>query len=242
MAEVKRCAQCGLLKNAEDFRKYTYAREKNTDGRYRLCKQCETTNTTYRRACKRLNELQAAGICNEEVTRLEYMKSRISKLYEMLAARGLRVPTQQAEKPTAERKVLQDVDQLFAMYGNTTEAIACTTSSAASLKVSKAPTLSTTLANNLLEVPDELQAWLEADPQQWRDRELSPEYLQETIYESLKAKYRPQIDVDRSTFMPIYDDTYKDVLNQILRKFDDYEEQYAGEQYAGEEETDESIE
>ena len=54
-----------------------------------------------------------------------------------------------------------------------------------------------------------------------------PEYLQETVYESLKAKYRPQIGVDKQTYLPIYDDTYKNVLNQILRRFDDYEEAYS---------------
>ena len=83
-------------------------------------------------------------------------------------------------------------------------------------------TVTATVAAPTSEVPDELQAWLDADPAEWQAKELSPEYLQETIYESLKAKYRPQISVDRDTYLPIYDDTYKDVLNQILRKFDDY--------------------
>lgn len=226
MADMKRCTQCGLLKNVDDFRKYTYAREKNTDGRYRLCKQCETTNTTYRRLCKRLPEIKrntAAGA--EEYERLVNMKERIEGLYDMLAMRGLRVPGKAGEvqeKPSVEAKVLHDVDQLFAMYG---DAPVSHTG-----HVEPVQTRKSTVVLPEAEVPDELQAWLDADPKEWRDKELSPEYLQETIYESLKAKYRPQIDVDRQTFMPIYDDTYKDVLNQILRKFDDYEEQYAGEE------------
>lgn len=230
MAEMKRCTQCGLLKSVDDFRKYTYAREKNTDGRYRLCKQCETTNTTYRRLCKRLAEINPDGYnsrefgpaCTEEYQRLSCMKERIEALYDMLAARGLRVPNKvdaTPEKSSPEAKVLHDVDQLFAMYGD-----------APTGRREPAPARKSTVVLPEVEVPDELQAWLDADPKDWRDKELSPEYLQETIYESLKAKYRPQIDVDRQTFMPIYDDTYKDVLNQILRKFDDYEEQYAGEE------------
>ena len=55
MADMKRCIQCGLLKNVDEFRRYTYAKEKDTDGRYRLCKQCEATNTTYRKSCKQLD-------------------------------------------------------------------------------------------------------------------------------------------------------------------------------------------
>ena len=44
------------------------------------------------------------------------------------------------------------------------------------------------------------------------------------MYESLKAKYRPQLGYDSERGLPIYDDTFKDVLNQILRRFDDYED------------------
>ena len=66
-----------------------------------------------------------------------------------------------------------------------------------------------------------------ADPAEWQEESsvlnTSGDHLQ-----SLKAKYRPQTGVDKETYLPIYDDTYREVLNQILRKFDDYEEQYAG--------------
>ena len=121
------------------------------------------------------------------------------------------MPTKKVpEDPNAG--VLGTVDKLFAMYG----------------EKPVGATVTATVVAPPSDVPDELQAWLDADPAEWQAKELSPEYLQETIYESLKAKYRPQIGVDRDTYLPIYDDTYKDVLNQILRKFDDYEEQYAG--------------
>ena len=66
--------------------------------------------------------------------------------------------------------------------------------------------------------------WLEQDVNEWVENGLSPEYLQETVYESLKAKYRPQLGYDSERGLPIYDDTFKDVLNQILRRFDDYED------------------
>lgn len=224
MADMKRCIQCGLLKNVEEFRRYTYAKEKDTDGRYRLCKQCEATNTTYRKICKQLDTFRdpVSGdygftpSTKETFYRLQHAKERIEMLYDMLSARGLRVPTKKApEDPNAG--VLGTVDKLFAMYG----------------EKPAAATVAATVVAPPSEVPDELQAWLDADPAEWQAKELSPEYLQETIYESLKAKYRPQIGVDRDTYLPIYDDTYKDVLNQILRKFDDYEEQYAGGELDG---------
>ena len=219
MADMKRCIQCGLLKNVDEFRRYTYAKEKDTDGRYRLCKQCEATNTTYRKICKQLDTFKDPVTgdytftppTKETFYRLMHARERIEMLYDMLSARGLRVPTKKApEDPNAG--VLGTVDKLFAMYG----------------EKSTAATVAATVVAPTSEVPDELQAWLDADPAEWQAKELSPEYLQETIYESLKAKYRPQIGVDRDTYLPIYADTYKDVLNQILRKFDDYEEQYAG--------------
>lgn len=219
MADMKRCIQCGLLKNVDEFRRYTYAKEKDTDGRYRLCKQCEATNTTYRKICKQLDTFKDPVTGDYTVSsstkvtfyRLQHAKERIEMLYDMLSARGLRVPTKKTpEDPNAG--VLGTVDKLFAMYG----------------EKPVGATVTATVVAPTSDVPDELQAWLDADPAEWQAKELSPEYLQETIYESLKAKYRPQIGVDRDTYLPIYDDTYKDVLNQILRKFDDYEEQYAG--------------
>ena len=224
MADMKRCIQCGLLKNVDEFRRYTYAKEKDTDGRYRLCKPCEATNTTYRKICKQLDtfknpvtgEYTITPSTEETFYRLMHARERIEMLYNMLSARGLRVPTKKVpEDPNAG--VLGTVDKLFAMYG----------------EKPTAATVAATVVAPTSEVPDELQAWLDADPAEWQAKELSPEYLQETIYESLKAKYRPQIGVDRDTYLPIYDDTYKDVLNQILRKFDDYEEQYAGGEYDG---------
>lgn len=82
--------------------------------------------------------------------------------------------------------------------------------------------ITTTVELSEAALPKDLEHWLSVDTSEWRD--MSPEYLQETVYESLKAKYRPQTGVDPNTSLPIYDNTYRDVLNQILRRFDDYEE------------------
>lgn len=53
-----------------------------------------------------------------------------------------------------------------------------------------------------------------------------PEYYQEKVYDELKAKFRPQLRIDTATMLPVYDDTYKDILDQISDRFDDYEDSY----------------
>lgn len=217
MSEVKRCSQCGMLKSVEEFRKYSYSKKKETEGRYRTCKSCEAINASYSRLKKRAETFKV--VPDNGVNKLEYMQlieslNKIENMYAMLEQRGLRVPSFGARpKVVPEASTLAAVDKLNSFYGSVQSEVC------ARIEVP-------------VDVPDELTRWLEADMQEWVDAGLSPEYLQETIYESLKAKYRPQTSVDRNTFMPIYDDTYKDTLNQILRKFDDYEELMASKEDA----------
>lgn len=68
-------------------------------------------------------------------------------------------------------------------------------------------------------VPQELLKWLEEDLSGYE-----PEYLQDVVAEELLKKYRPQLGVDSVTLKPIYDDKYRDVVNKILKRFDDYED------------------
>lgn len=59
----------------------------------------------------------------------------------------------------------------------------------------------------------------------WLTAELTkkPEYYN-NIYEQLRETYRPRTGTDPATYLPVYDDTYKDVLEKILQRFVDYEE------------------
>ena len=75
-------------------------------------------------------------------------------------------------------------------------------------------------AVNVPEVPAELSRWLTEPLTE------EPEYYQDEVYEQLKAKYRPKTKIDKDTMLPIYDDTYKPVLDSILERFDDYEDKY----------------
>ena len=213
MADVKRCVQCGLLKNADMFRKYTYSRQHGTEGRYRICKACEATNAAYRRA-KQLIQTQVPDTL-EAALRVEQARETIVKterLYDVLRSRGLRVPT---DKTPPQSNTHANIDTLLAFYA------------------ADAPATLTAIAAPI-DIPDELDHWLNVDTQEWLDSAISPEYLQETVYESLKAKYRPQTGIDKNTYLPIYDDTYRSILNQILRRFDDYEEECSVAEEQGE--------
>lgn len=68
---------------------------------------------------------------------------------------------------------------------------------------------------------------MNADLHEWLTKDLSrytPEELEE-VYDELKAKYRPRIGTDNE-YLPVYDNTHKEVLDKILVRFDDYEEEY----------------
>ena len=47
-----------------------------------------------------------------------------------------------------------------------------------------------------------------------------------TASEELREKYRPMLEINKQTMMPVYDDTYKSILDQILARFDEYEDAY----------------
>lgn len=246
----KRCVQCGILKDPFEFRRYTYSKTAGTQGRYRICKECEALNTRYRRAIER-------GDAEEF--------ELINKLYLALEALGYRTPlrsgTRQVPSETADL-----VDRLMKHHSMDVSSVVKRTpieptetaivelhhdNGVIRMEVPKKPKQRVTsrpwqegvpgvevlsweeddsvddkTEDASADVPHELQYWLDVDALEWADNDISPEYLQETIYESLKAKYRPQIGIDKELYLPIYDDTYRDVLNAILRRFDEYEETY----------------
>ena len=70
------------------------------------------------------------------------------------------------------------------------------------------------------DAPPELTAWL------FRPLTKTPEYYQDVIYEKLQKKYRPILRIDEETMLPVYDDTYRDILQKILERFDKYEDEY----------------
>lgn len=193
-----------MLKEETCFRPYTHSRGKSEPSRYRICRDCESINTTYRRARE---QYDAGGLPMDESRSLGETIDKISRLYAALEAKGLQVPEYGVKKKKSAAETA--VDKLLAFYGQQPQEQA---------------RQSTVDIPKEIDIPDDLKVWLEQDVNEWNEKGLSPEYLQETVYESLKAKYRPQLGYDPERGLPIYDDTFKDVLNQILKRFDDYED------------------
>ena len=70
------------------------------------------------------------------------------------------------------------------------------------------------------EIPEELI--------QWKTKDLSP-YTPDELdeaYQKLKEVYRPSVGVDDDSGLPKYDNTYRTILDEILQRFDEYEDLY----------------
>lgn len=74
--------------------------------------------------------------------------------------------------------------------------------------------------NKLTEAEKELGVWLTCDLKGYTPGEL------DSIYAELSAKFRHRIGLDTTTCFPIYDETHKTMLDKVLVRFDDYEEDY----------------
>lgn len=71
-------------------------------------------------------------------------------------------------------------------------------------------------------IPQDLQKWLVEPLTE------VPEVYQDEILSSLLDKYRQVIRIDQTTFKPVFDQTYDTVLNKIMTRFDNYEDDYYG--------------
>lgn len=163
-----------------------------------------------RNECKTCEAINAKYIRAKETGDLAEVE-RIMNLYTMLEAKGLHTPLSRKPRESVE----DEVDAILAFH-NTNGAV---------------PRVSPILCAQInVDMPSELEYWINSTFEDWIEDDISPEYLQETIYESLKAKYRPQVGVDRDRFVPLYDDTYKDILNSILKRFDEYEDMMSSEE------------
>lgn len=124
---------------------------------------------------------------------------KINKLYELQRAAGLQPPNSDLGR---SKPIADSLDDMIAKYKD------MSTLASVDAGAHKQP------------VPAEIQMWMtEALTEE-------PEYYLDEIYEDLKAKYRPQLCIDTATMQPVYDDTYKEALDQVLTRFYEYEETY----------------
>jgi hypothetical protein len=196
---LKTCKQCGEKKTINQYRKYYNSRK----GYYNTCKSCEKINTRYKYLLKKRNTNGIESLTENECAEL----NKLDTLFELLRANGLQPPEFGSKHRRSDPDIMNTVDSLMQKHEQNFNEL-----QELSDKVGMA--VSGT-------VPQELQEWLTKD---LSDNE--PEYLQEVVYDALKAKYRPQTGLDSITMLPMFDNTYRDILNKILERFDAYEEDY----------------
>ena len=125
---------------------------------------------------------------------------KIHHLYELQREAGLQPPRTDSGRSVP---ITEGLDDLIDRYEKRAEALPVATQP----KMFKA-------------VPPELIMWLSEPLTE------EPEYYQEKVYDELRTKYRPQVSIDAESMLPIYDDTYKEILDQISDRFDEYEDNY----------------
>ena len=124
--------------------------------------------------------------------------AKIYKLWKYQVELGLRPPRTTQGKSTPLAESLDEIVDRYAARARATQCVLGTASDA----------------------PAELIKWITEPLTE------DPEYYQEDVYEELQAKYRPQVKIDQTTMLPVYDDTYRAVLQEILGRFDAYEDEY----------------
>lgn len=197
--DLKKCKQCGKWKAQDDFRVYS-----NRDSYHTKCKKCESLNASRIRLEKKV---QSGAATTEDQETL----SNIYKLYELQRGLGLKPPAVTSNAPLSVV-----VESALAEYSSYSDKALQTGSAAAP----------TTTPNEQATSTDdsELQEWLTKDLSNI-DLAADEDYL-DNIMDKLDKKYRPIVGRDEFTLKPIYDETYRDLLNEISERFDKYTEEF----------------
>ena len=219
MTKYKKCAQCGCVKLEDDF-KIKYTRTDGTKLRNPYCRLCEEDTRNYR-ALTKLLDAHCISLGQEQ------QLAKYVEVFRLLESQGLSTPLSRksGDKANTERIRInpeQRLESLMQRYGaNIPVAAVQQPSDAATQAPSEAM-----LPVDTTDVPEGLQQWLTGSFDEWYEKLFTPEYLNESVYPTLKSAYRKEIGWNAVTLTPEYDDTYKDVLNRISDRFWDYEDWY----------------
>ena len=153
--------------------------------------------------CERINSrekyLSSKGESRSPEEDVELMQ--IHKLYECQRSVGLQPPV----KHGGRKPLTADLDSMIQKYSDMAPKIKGETPPAFAIIGS---------------APHELIRWLSEPLTE------EPDYYLDEVYEKLTTTYRPCTGINKATMMPEYDNTYKDVLDSILDRFNDYEDSY----------------
>ena len=219
MTKYKKCAQCGCVKLEDDF-KIKYTRTDGTKLRNPYCRLCEEDTRNYR-ALTKLLDAHCISLGQEQ------QLAKYVEVFRLLESQGLSTPLSRksGDKANTERIRInpeQRLESLMQRYGaNIPVAAVQQPSEAATPSPSDV-----TEGIDTTDVPDGLQQWLTGSFDEWYEKLFTPEYLNESVYPTLKSAYRKEIGWNAVTLTPEYDATYKDVLNRISDRFWDYEDWY----------------
>lgn len=182
----------------------------------KLCKQCgeDRPNDQFRPYYGgRKGRYTTCLTCEKINSRAKYLTSKgdtrsaaetdelekIHALYEIQRKIGLQPPRVNSGRSTP---LVDTLDEMLGSYATRAEAISEISSD-----------------SNVVPTTDELTHWLVAplteDPEHYDD-----------VYAHLRDKYRPVVTIDEDTKLPVYDDTYKPVLDKIIERFNEYEDTY----------------
>lgn len=149
--------------------------------------------------CEKINSREKYLASKEALGDQERIElDKIHQLWQYQTTLGLRPPRGCRLKATPLAESLDDIVNAYAERASAVKATSPDT----------------------IHAPGELVKWLTEELTE------EPEFYQEAIYEDLVARYRPQLKIDTDTMLPVYDDTYRGVLQQILARFDEYEDTY----------------
>lgn len=148
--------------------------------------------------CERINsrEKYLVGKADRRTEAEEQELAKIHELYILQSKLGLQPPIRSGRSTS----LVDDLDAAIETY--------------AAMAEQAAVGASTTPA------PYELTKWLTEPLTE------EPDYYLDEVYEELTNTYRPCTGINRATMMPEYDNTYKDVLDSILDRFNAYEDSY----------------
>lgn len=122
--------------------------------------------------------------------------NKIYQLYDAQRAAGLQPPRQGGGRKSP---IADSLDDMIDMYTTRAEA--------------------TQLPEDV-SAPAELLEWLTVELTE------EPDYYLDEVYEQLRTKYRPVHRIDTTTMLPVYDEAYAEVLERILERFNEYEDNY----------------
>lgn len=154
--------------------------------------------------CERINSREKYLVAKGSSTTPseEAELDKIHKLYEYQRSMGLQPPNRQVRRAS----IAAELDSMLDKYSGMSRQIA-----------EAAPPF---ISQVTVDAPHELLSWLTCG----LDKE--PDYYLDEVYEKLRDTYRPCTGIDKATMMPVYDNTYKAVLDMILDRFNAYEDSY----------------